>query len=106
MLDIAVREGARRILMDGRAITGNPRALERYLYGKFAAEASNRMGNRIGEPLKFAYVLTPPVLHPARLGELTARRRGMLVRVFEEMDDAREWLLSRRNEWWREGVME
>ena len=39
MLDIAEDERARRILLDGRAITGAPRSLERYLYGKLAAEA-------------------------------------------------------------------
>ena len=94
MLDIAEDERARRILLDGRAITGTPRALERYLYGKLAAEASRRMTNRTGEELKFAYVLTPPVLDPRRLGELTSRKRGMNVRTFERVDDAVAWLVG------------
>jgi hypothetical protein len=95
MLDIAEDANARRILVDGRGITSAPRALERYLYGKFVAEAAMRLSRRTGVPMKFAYVLAPPVLDYRRLGEFTARKYGMNVRAFENTDDAVSWLRSR-----------
>jgi hypothetical protein len=95
MLDIAARANAERVLVDARAMFGAPRALERYLYGTFIAQAVERLSLRGKEPPKFAYLLTPPMLHYGRLGEATARKRGMSVRAFETMNDAMTWLFSK-----------
>ncbi|MGH7471684.1 MAG: hypothetical protein ACRENP_27340, partial [Longimicrobiales bacterium] len=83
------------VLLDGRGITGKPRMLERFLYGEFTAAATARLpGHGVFRTSKFAYVLHEPVLDPGRLGERAARRRGMNVRVFDNVEDAVQWLLQ------------
>jgi hypothetical protein len=99
LLDEIVDEGTHRVLIDGRGVTGRPRALERYLYGQFIARATNRLPVTAGDlmgaiPWKFAYVLEYPVLDPGRLGEQTARNSGMHVRAFHKYEQAVEWLLG------------
>lgn len=95
LLDAVAQEHAERILLDGREVTGMPRALERYLYGAFVAAAAARLSPAVTpKPPKFAYVLTDPVLHHGRLGETTARNRGMSIRAFDNPDDAVEWLFG------------
>jgi hypothetical protein len=94
LLDEMVRARTRRILIDGREVSGNPRAIERYLYGAFTAAAAQKLPNIGQYPPRFAYVLLPPVLDPGRLGETTARNRGIDVRAFDNVDDAVGWLLS------------
>ncbi len=81
-----------KILVDGRAITGEPSTLERFLYGEFAAEKV--MTLRIQHALfpRFAYVLIPPVLDLRRLGENVAVNRGMVIKTFENLDNALQWL--------------
>lgn len=81
-----------KIVVDGRAITGEPSTLERFLYGEFAAEKVKtlRMENILIP--RFAYILIPPVLDPRRLGEDVAVNRGMAVKVFENLNSALEWL--------------
>jgi hypothetical protein len=84
-----------RMLVDGREVTGNPRTIERYLYGSFISSAAKKLGNTVRPyPPRFAYVLVPPVLDPHRLGVTVARDRGMTVRAFDDVDEATEWLLG------------
>ena len=83
-----------RVLFDGRNLTGEPTIIERFYYGEFAADAVMRPGENRA-PLRnpqFAYVLTPPVLDPSRLGETVAANRGMNVRAFDNMVEAVAWL--------------
>ena len=99
LLDDIVDAGAHHVLVDARGVTGRLRALERYLYGRFVARATNRLPVSAGElmgpsPLKFAYLLNDPVLDPGRLGEQTARKSGMHVRAFHKFERAVEWLLG------------
>src|SRR6476620_9922845 len=60
----------RKVLIDGREISGIPDPLERFYYGKFAADAVSQAVNRgrIEVP-RFAYILKEPVLDPSRFGE-------------------------------------
>ena len=95
VLEEATRVRTGRLLIDGRGMTGTPRAIERYLYGAFVAAAANRLPRSVvPHPPKFAYVLTYPVLHPGRLGERTARNRGMIIKAFDNVDDAVVWLFG------------
>ena len=83
-----------RILFDGRDLAGEPTIIERFYYGEFAADAVMRPGE-YRAPLKnpqFAYVLSPPILDPSRVGETVAANRGMNVRAFDNMVDAVAWL--------------
>jgi len=95
LLDQIEQQGNDKVLFDGRKVTGEPTALERYLYGEFAAMAAAGMIiPQIIPAQRFAYVLNRPVLDPRRLGEITARNRAMDVKAFENVDDALKWLLA------------
>jgi hypothetical protein len=84
----------KKILVDGREIAGEPEGIERFYYGKYAAEICHEHLYKVRLVPRFAYVLTPPVLDRGRFGETVARNRGMIVKVFEDVDDALEWLVS------------
>ena len=45
---------------------------------------------------RFAYILHAPLGDPARLGETVAVNRGMILKVFENPEDAIEWLNQAR----------
>jgi hypothetical protein len=93
LLEILKRETADKVLVDGTAITGAPEMFQRFLYGAFAAMAvSDFNQDPSGRMLKFAYALQPPVLDPGRLGETVALNRGMNVKTFETVQEARDWL--------------
>ena len=42
--------------------------------------------------IQFAYVLKEPVLDPERFGKTVAVNRGMLVKTFDNLEDALGWL--------------
>ena len=93
MLDAVAEQKAKKILCDGREVKGEPEKFERFLYGKFAAETVERYIIEQGIPRpQFAYVLHEPVLDPKRSGETVAVNWGMRVKVFDNLEDALEWL--------------
>jgi hypothetical protein len=95
LLEAADRHATGKVLFDGRQLTGNPAMMERFYYGAFAAETVLTFARRHPfSAMQFAYVLKEPVLDPARFGETVARNRGMLVRAFDDLDAAMEWLGS------------
>jgi hypothetical protein len=95
LIDSVSDHRADRVLFDGRAISGNVDALERYFYGDFAAYATERMAKEeVLKPPKFAYVLQHPTLDSKRLGEKVARSRGLIVRAFDNEIHALAWLMS------------
>ena len=96
MLDAVERSGAKKILVDGRTVSGNPEIIERFIYGEFAAKAVARymMGGAARRMPQFAYVLHIPMRDPNGFGETVAVNRGMWVKVFGSVDEALEWLAS------------
>ena len=92
LLDEAVRNGASKVLIDGRLMTGNPTEFERFLYGSFAAWATLDVMTQHNVWLKFAYVIHEPLRDPERFGETVAVNTGMDVKSFEDMNEALEWL--------------
>ena len=94
ILRVVESTGLGKILFDGRDVTGEPEALERFFYGDFVAAAVRAMVGRgwAGGTPQFAYVLEEPVLDPGRLGETVARNRGMNMRAFDNISEALEWL--------------
>ncbi len=93
MLEAIAQNNARKVLFDGRALTGEPKFIERFYYGKFAADEVVKLLDRRECPVpQFAYVLKKPVLDPQKFGETVARNRGMNVRTFENLEDALVWL--------------
>lgn len=93
LLDTTEKNGLQKILFDGREITTAPTDMERFGYAEYAAKSvAVFMQRNRGVSLKFAYVLLPPVLDPKKFGETVALNRGMLVKSFDNLDDACQWL--------------
>ncbi|HET9606256.1 MAG TPA: hypothetical protein VFO87_04350 [Nitrospira sp.] len=92
MLGAVAQYKAEKILLDGRNVNGNPGDIERFYYGEFAARETRRIVVEHKIVPRFAYVLHEPLRDPARLGETVATNRGMVIKVFENPEDATEWL--------------
>ena len=93
MLEAVARHQIRKVLFDGRRLTGDPQTIERFYYGAFAADAVLQFKDRgVSPATQFAYVLQAPVLDPQRFGETVAVNRGMFVQAFDNLDDALRWL--------------
>jgi hypothetical protein len=93
ILEALERHKIQKVLVDGRGVTGAPKTTERFFYGKFVAEEFTKLCSRVTCYIpRFAYVLVVPVLDPQRLGETVAVNRGMVVKAFDNLDDALEWL--------------
>ena len=92
MLGAVAQYKAEKILLDGRNVNGNPRDIERFYYGEFAAKETRKIVVEHRIVPRFAYVLHEPLRDPARLGETVAMNRGMVIKVFENPEDATEWL--------------
>jgi len=93
LLEAVARHQVKKVLFDGRRLTGDPDTLERFYYGKFAADAVLQFKDRgVSPSTQFAYVLKEPVLDPQRFGETVAVNRGMLVKTFDNLEDALGWL--------------
>jgi stage II sporulation SpoAA-like protein len=88
------RHGATKVLIDGRGLKGDPEVMERFFYGEFAATETARAAGERNLPRvpRFAYVLEEPVLDPRRFGETVASNRGMIIKVFDNREEALEWL--------------
>ena len=95
MMEAVALHGTKRVLFDGRIITGNPGTIERLFYGEFAAAAVSKYHARTGAgETRFAYVLREPVLDPQKFGEAVAVNRGMLLKVFDTLEGANHWLAT------------
>ena len=93
MLEALVRHEVRKVLFDGREIVGEPRTVERFYFATFAADSVIKFAARgVSPATHFAYVLAEPVLDARRFGETVAVNRGMLVKAFDNLDDALGWL--------------
>jgi hypothetical protein len=93
ILEGVERFEVKKVLVDGRAITGHPTTMERFYYGEFVAHAVIDLCMKRNRTVpKFSYVLLKPVLDGQRLGETVALNRGMNVKTFDDLDDALKWL--------------
>ena len=93
ILEGVIQHQAKKVLIDGRTIMGKPTTMERFYYGKLAAEEVTGLRRRGVAPIpQFAYVLLPPVLDSQRFGECVAVNRGMHLKVFDNLPAAEQWL--------------
>lgn len=93
ILEAVARHRVKKVLFDGRKLVGKPTTMERFYYGAFVAKSVTRLGDRgVSPATQFAYVLTEPVLDPRRFGETVAVNRGMVVKAFDNLEDALGWL--------------
>ena len=83
-----------KVIFDGRGVFGNVKAAERFYYGELVALTLRKPqpdgGYHAGPQI--AYVLVEPVLDPARLGETVAVNRGANVKMFDDYEEAIQWL--------------
>jgi hypothetical protein len=89
MLEAVARHKVRKVLFDGRGLVGEPKTMERFYYGEFAARA---VAASAVPRTQFGYVLEEPLRDPWRFGESVAVNRGMFVKTFDNQEDALEWL--------------
>jgi hypothetical protein len=93
MMDAVALQRTKRVLFDGRTMTGNPATMERFYYAEFAAAtAAQSKTLRKSSNTQFAYVLKEPVLDSEKFGETVAVNRGMFVKAFDNLEDALAWL--------------
>lgn len=93
MLEAAAQHKATKVLFDGRRLTGDPKTIERYDYGEFAAQSVLMFKDgRIPPGAKFAYLLEKPILDSQKFGETVAVNRGMYVMAFDNLEAALAWL--------------
>jgi len=93
MLESVARFKSTKVLFDGRMLVGEPKVMERFYYGEFAARSVANFASRgVSPATRFAYVLEEPLLDPERFGETVALNRGMRVRAFDNLEPARAWL--------------
>ena len=103
MLDAIARHKAEKILLDGRALKGDPGTIQRFLYGEFAAHAVERYIRERGVP-RASQLIAEARSHIAAVGiadrcELLAGDffaavpaggdAYVLKRVLHDWDDAR-----------------
>ena len=91
----ALRETAiSKVLIDGRAVSGEPSVADCFYYGEFMAIAVQKLvdsGWAVEDPC-FAFVLHEPILDPLRLGETVAINRGINIKAFQNKHEACRWL--------------
>ena len=92
VLGVVAQYKAKTVLIDARKVKGKPEVVERFYYSEFAATETMRLFNEHRIFPRFAYVMHPPLLDPQRFGETVAVNRGMIVKAFETLEEAFEWL--------------
>lgn len=92
IVDAVAEQRCEKIIVDGRALTGEPEFIERFFYGEFTAESCVNSLYKKGIIPMFAFVLRKPILDPRRFGQIVANNRGMLVKLFENPVEAIDWL--------------
>ena len=93
MLEAVAQHKVEKVLFDGLKLTGDPNTMERFYYGEFAAQSVANIAQRgVSPATHFAYVLEGPLRDPDRFGEIVAANRGMLVKTFDRVEDALNWL--------------
>ena len=91
VFEIAARERRGAVLVDVRQLTGTPPTLlERFQHAVHIAKLQSGQKTRI----RMAMVGHEPTIHPQRFGEVIARSRGVVGRVFTDLDEAIAWISS------------
>lgn len=93
ILEAVAQHKTKRVFIDGRKLVGEPETIERFYYGEFVAHTIRDFAQRgVSPSTQFAYVLTEPVLDERRFGETVAVNRGILLKAFDNPEEALQWL--------------
>ncbi len=89
--ELAGRSSRTAVLVDARMVTGRqPTMMQRYNHAIHVTELQRRQLPLIA----LAILGHEPMVHPERFGEIVARNRGAIARVFTDEVRARAWLLQ------------
>lgn len=83
------KERKHKLLIDVTAIKAAPTFSDRYRAGESAVVFAE-----FG--IKIAMVGMAALIDPRRLGELVAQNRGVNGRVFSDLEEAKKWLMEKR----------
>jgi len=92
LVDRCVADAISVMLMDCRALEGEPTTQERYDFGAFVALANEKAAGGETGSLRIALVGRLPLIDPLRFGEVVARNRGAAVKATTELEEAIAWL--------------
>ena len=93
LLRECVAGGRSRLLIDGRALTGELSTTERYSLGKVVADENAAVAAReAGRQVRVAMVGNPPLIDRDRFGETVAVNRGAAVKITYDLESAYRWL--------------
>jgi len=88
-----VAGGRWKMLIDGRALSGELSTTDRYSLGKVVADENAAIAARdAGRQVRVALVGNPPLIDRDRFGETVARNRGAAVKVTYDLESAYRWL--------------
>lgn len=85
-----------KVLIDFRKLGGIPFATEKSLYAIKGVELYNQYLVSGGQPLKFAYIGSAPIVSSFKPGLEIARNSGIEVDLFEDIEKAFEWLDAKK----------
>ncbi len=90
-IDSAVERKKEKILIDASKVEGENISLhDRFTYGEHLSQYYIKHG--LGKIFKIAVVSNENISDKRRFGETVATNRGVNVKIFENMDDALQWL--------------
>src|SRR5262245_66205719 len=70
MLEAVVQHQAKKVLLDGRTLKGNPDYMERFYYGEFAANETRKIVLEHGNVPRYATVISTDLRYSAWMGEI------------------------------------
>jgi hypothetical protein len=78
---------ATRVLADALRVTGTPSTLDRYTFGTGLARI-------VPASVRLAMLARTEMADPQRLGSMVARNRGLAAEIFDDRDEAIQWLME------------
>ena len=93
MFGAVARYRTTRVLVDCRELQGSITTMENFDHVNFAAEMIEKFSQRgVSRATRFAYVTVGAFYDPDKFAETVAVNRGLEVRIFDNIDDALQWL--------------
>jgi hypothetical protein len=93
LFEAVARHGTKKVLVDCRPLAGSITILELDEHTTFGARELRRFASQgVDLGTRFAYVTVGPFFDPTRFAETVAVNRGMVLRLYNDVDAARSWL--------------
>ena len=93
ILDACASRGTSKLLLDARPLRGGASMTDRYFFAEtFARLYKERRVAGTVKHVQFAMLAKSPLLDPQRFGEKVATARGLQLKAFAKLWEARAWL--------------